>query len=101
MNNLADFFLHPRRPQRRRYETLRAICIDGLTPAQAAHQFAYSPGTVRDFLADFRKHPDRSFFALTSPGPQPADPAAAPATVTGASSIYASSSSPCSTSPPC
>ena len=78
MNDLADFFLRPRLPEQRRYETLRAICVDRLTPAQAADRFAYSPGSVRNLLADFRKHPDPSFFALTSPGPQPADPAAAP-----------------------
>jgi len=78
MNDLADFFLRPRLPEQRRYEALRAICVDSLSPAQAADRFAYSPGTVRNLLADFRKHPDHSFFALTSPGPQPADPADAP-----------------------
>lgn len=78
MHELAAFFLNPSRPKHRHYEILRAICVDDLTPAQAARRFGYAPGTVRNLYASFRNNPDRSFFDLVAPGPRRADPAAPP-----------------------
>ena len=78
MNELAPFFLEPSVPRHCHYEILRAICVDDLTPAQAAHRFGYAPGTVRNLYARFRHHPDRAFFDSVAPGPRPPDPAATP-----------------------
>ena len=78
MHELAAFFLNPSRPRHRHYEILRAICVDDLTPAQAARRFGYAPGTVRNLYASFRNNPDRSFFDSVAPGPRRAAPATAP-----------------------
>ena len=76
MHELAPYFLNPSQPRHSHYEILRAICVDGLTPAQAAHRFGYAPGTVRNLYASFRNNPDRKFFDSVAPGPRRLDPAA-------------------------
>ena len=75
MHELAPYFLEPSLPRHRHYEILRAICVEDLTPAQAAHRFGYAPGTVRNLFASFRHNPDRAFFDAVKPGPRQPDPA--------------------------
>ena len=70
MNELAPIFLEPSLPRHCHYEILRAICVDGLTPAETAHRFGYAPGTVRNLYANFRENPGRAFFDAVPPGPR-------------------------------
>ena len=80
MNDLADRFLSPANPNHRRYEALRALCVDQLPLPAAARRFGYSPGSLRNLLSDFRRHPDRSFFlppARSARPPAADDPKAA------------------------
>ena len=62
MNDLADRFLTPANPNHRQYEALRALLVDQLPLPDAALRFGYSPGSLRNLLANFRRHPDRPFF---------------------------------------
>lgn len=78
MHELAPLFLAPSQPKHRHYEVLRAICVDELTPAEAARRFGYAPGTVRNLYASFRKNPDPAFFAPGTPSARSPDPADAP-----------------------
>ena len=80
MNDLADRFLSPANPNQRRYEALRALCVDRLPLPDAARRFGYSPGSLRNLLSDFRRHPDRPFFlpsARSARPPAADDPKAA------------------------
>ena len=60
--DLRPFFLEPSNPTHRKYETLRAVFVDGLSPAEAAALFDYSPGTVRVMCSKFRKDSTQEFF---------------------------------------
>ena len=70
MHPLADRFLAPANPVHRQYEALRAHYVDGLSVAEAAAKFAYSPGSLRNLLARFKRSPDRAFFLTNPPGPK-------------------------------
>ena len=59
MNDLAIRFLQPSNPNHRRYEALRALLVDQLPLPEAAQRFGYSPGSLRNLLSDFRRHPER------------------------------------------
>ena len=61
-----------------RHSHWRAICVDGLTPAEAAARFEYAPGTVRNLYASFRKNPGRAFFDAVLPRPRRPAPEPAP-----------------------
>ena len=74
MQDLADRFLVPSNPNQRRYEALRALCVERLPLPVAARRLGYSPGSLRNILADFRKHPDRPFFLPRGRSAQPAAP---------------------------
>lgn len=74
MHELAPFFLEPSQSKHRHYEILRAICVEDLTPAQAARRFGCAPGTVRNLYANFRNNPDRAFFDSVASGPRSPDP---------------------------
>ncbi len=75
MNDLAIRFLQPSNPNHRRYEALRALLVDQLPLPEAAQRFGYSPGSLRNLLSDFRRHPERPFFlpATRSTRPPAAD----------------------------
>jgi len=66
---VATYFLQPASPAHRRYEALRAFFVEGLTSAQAARRFGYSPGSFRVLCHHFRKHPHRQFFRTPTKGP--------------------------------
>lgn len=59
---LARRFLEPSNSTHRRYEALRAFFVDGLTSAEAAARFGYTPGSFRVLIHQFRNHPGRDFF---------------------------------------
>ena len=42
-NNLTKFFLEPANSTHRQYEALRAYYVEGLSSAEAAKRFGYTP----------------------------------------------------------
>jgi transposase len=50
----AEFFLNPSTPAQRQYEALRAYLVDGLTAAEAAARFGYSPATIYTLCRELR-----------------------------------------------
>src|SRR6266853_1610243 len=64
------FFAEPATPRQRQYEALRAFYLEGLTSAQAAERFGYSPGAFRVLCHAFRRGALPEFFATTRPGPR-------------------------------
>jgi hypothetical protein len=65
----AAFFADPQDTTQRRYETLRAYFLDGLTAAQAGTRFGYAESSVQAMVRDFRAG-DRGFFIDRHPGPR-------------------------------
>lgn len=66
-----DFFLKPRSALQRQYEALRAYIVEGLSAAQAAARFGFSPSTLYSLCRDWRAGRLR-FFLPTKPGPKKA-----------------------------
>ena len=70
----AQFFLEPKLPRHRRYETLRAWFADGLPAKPIAERFGLSPFSVQSQVRDFKEAYDRgepmAFFVELSPGPK-------------------------------
>jgi len=50
----VEYFLSPATPVQRRYEALRAYLVEGLTRAEAAARFGYTPATMASLIRDFR-----------------------------------------------
>jgi len=71
ITELAQVFLTPQNSTHRQYEALRAYFVEGLSSKEAAHRFAYSPGSFRVLCHQFRQHPDRPFFLPPAKGPGP------------------------------
>jgi hypothetical protein len=65
---LARRFLEPSNSTHRQYEALRAFFVDGLSSAEAAARFGYTPGSFRVLVHQFRNQSPRAFFL--PPGPQ-------------------------------
>jgi transposase len=59
---LACWFLEPSNSTNRRYEALRVFFVDGLTSAEVAARFGYTPGSFRVLIHQFRDQPGREFF---------------------------------------
>ena len=68
----ARYFLEPANATHRQYEALRAFFVEGLSAAQVAQRFGYTPGTVRVMVPQFRQTPERPFFQPPAKGPQAA-----------------------------
>jgi transposase len=64
--------LEPTNSTHRQYEALRAYFVEGLSSAEAAKRFGYTPGSFRVLCHDFRKNPQREFFQPPAKGPQAA-----------------------------
>src|SRR5260370_2937886 len=58
----SPHFLEPGNASHRQYEALRAYFVEGLSSAQAAARFGYTPGSFRSLVHQFRQNPQRSFF---------------------------------------
>lgn len=69
---MAHFFLVPQNATHRQYEALRAYFVEGLSSAEVARRFGYSPGSFRVLAHEFRQNPDRPFFLPPRKGPQAA-----------------------------
>src|SRR5258707_7533827 len=63
---LARRFLEPSNSTHRQYEALRAFFVDGLSSAEAAARFGYTPGSFRVLVHQFRHQPARDFFVPTA-----------------------------------
>ncbi len=74
LQQAAQFFATPDKPQQRQYEALRAYFLEGLPSADAARRFAYTPGSFRVLCHQFRHDPDlrACFFHNARPGPRQA-----------------------------
>jgi len=66
----SRFFLEPSSPIHRQYEALRAYFVEGLSSAEAAARFGYTPGSFRVLCHQFRYDTDPQFFAPVTKGPQ-------------------------------
>lgn len=52
---LDHYFLEPKDATQRRYETLRAVFVEGLSLKDAARRFQVSYGTARNWASEFRQ----------------------------------------------
>jgi transposase len=64
------FFLRPQHPKQRQYEALRAYYVQGLSSAEAARAFGYSPGAFRVLCYSFLRDAHPSFFVTSRTGPR-------------------------------
>lgn len=53
--NYEDFFLHPQDATQRRYEALRAVCLEGESAADVADRMGIPQGTLRNWACEFRR----------------------------------------------
>jgi transposase len=67
----GQFFLAPEKVTHRQYEALRAYFVEGLSSAEAARRFGYSPGSFRVLCHRFRQERDKAerFFKDVAHGP--------------------------------
>jgi hypothetical protein len=72
LTDLARAFTVPANATHRRYEALRAYFVEGLSGAEAARRFGYTPGSFRVLVHQFRRDPHRPFFLPTAKGPHAA-----------------------------
>ena len=70
LTDLSHVFLEPVNSTHRQYEALRAFFVEGLSSAEAARRFGYTPGSFRVLCHEFRQNPHRNFFLPPSKGPQ-------------------------------
>jgi hypothetical protein len=69
LTDLTRVFLEPSNSTHRQYEALRAFFVEGLSSAQAARRFGYTPGSFRVLVHQFRQNPRRDFFLTAAKGP--------------------------------
>lgn len=70
LTDLARVFLEPANSTHRQYEALRAFFVDGLSGAEVAQRFGYTPGSFRVLVHQFRRSPRRPFFLPPDKGPR-------------------------------
>src|SRR3954463_6556024 len=64
----AHHFLQPTNATHRQYEALRAYFVEGLSAADVAERFGYTPASLRVLAHHFRQDPTRPFFLPTTKG---------------------------------
>src|SRR5512135_3525278 len=72
LTDLARRFTEPANATHRQYEALRAFFVEGLSGAEVAQRFGYTPGSFRVLVHQFRQDPQRLFFLPTAKGPHSA-----------------------------
>ena len=72
LTDLARVFLEPAIATHRQYEALRAYFVEGLSGAEVAERFGYTPGSFRVLVHQFRQDPQRAFFLPPAKGPHAA-----------------------------
>ncbi len=70
ITDLTQVFLQPANSTQRQYEALRAYFVEGLSGAEVAARFGYTPGSFRVLAHHFRQDPKRPFFLSPAKGPQ-------------------------------
>ncbi len=73
LTDLRPVFLDPKNSIHRQYEALRAFFVEGLSSAQAAQRFGYTPGSFRVLCHELYQNPALEFFLSSRrapPGPQ-------------------------------
>src|SRR5690349_227472 len=70
LTDCRGFFEKPATPSQRQYEALRAYFLEGLSSAEAAGRFGYTPAAFRMLCYEFRRGELPEFFALRRPGPR-------------------------------
>src|SRR3954454_23508555 len=63
---LARRFFEPSNSTHRQYEALRAFFVDGVSSAEEARRFGYTPGSFRVLVHQFRNQSKRDFFVQTA-----------------------------------
>ncbi len=75
MEQLTRFFLEPKQILHKRYEALRALCVEKLSAKEVATRFGYSIFTVnamkRDFAKAIKNGQTPLFFLTPTPGRKP------------------------------
>lgn len=61
--DLAQVFLSPQNVTHRQYEALRAYFVEQIPAAVVAQRFGYTVGSLHQLAHDFRRNPQRQFFA--------------------------------------
>lgn len=69
---MQKLFLTPSNSTHRQYEALRAYFVEGLSSAEAAQRFGYSPSSFRVLCHKLRENPKRQFFLPPQKGPRTA-----------------------------
>jgi hypothetical protein len=59
LTDLSQVFLEPRNSTHRQYEALRGFFVEGLSSAEVARRFGYTPGSFRVLAHQFRQEPLR------------------------------------------
>src|SRR5512134_2852812 len=72
LTDLSRRFTEPANATHRQYEALRAYFVEGLSGAEAARRFGYTPGSFRVLVHQFRRDPHRAFFIPPAKGPHAA-----------------------------
>ena len=70
LTDLRRLFLQPRNPIHRQYEALRAFFVEGLSSAQVAERFGYTPGSFRVLCHELHQNPDLEFFLSSRRAPR-------------------------------
>ena len=69
-NDLTKVVLEPANSTPRQDEALRAYYVEGLSSAEAAKRFGYTPGSFRVLCHEFRRNSQRECFRPPAKGPQ-------------------------------
>lgn len=70
LTHCRGFFEKPETPSQRQYEALRAYFLGGVTSAEVARRFGYTPAAFRMLCYEFRRGQLPGFFAVRRPGPR-------------------------------
>jgi hypothetical protein len=70
LTDVQRVFLEPTDAIHRQYEALRAFFVDGLSSAEAAHRFGYTPGSFRVLCHELRQNRGLKFFLGSRRVPQ-------------------------------
>jgi len=68
-SDIKRVFLEPANPTHRQYEALRAYFVEGISSAETAARFGYTPGSFRVLCHGFRQDLQRPFFLPVLKGP--------------------------------
>ena len=65
-----NYFLQPTNPCQRKYEALRALFVDNLSPKEVSAKFGYSIHTIYSYQQEFNSGSEINFFLPLKKGPR-------------------------------